>query len=59
VQVCSIERELKTDPFGMSLAEEKSLLAAVQLYLVERQHKEIASAHAYGEQCDARLDVKE
>lgn len=42
----------------MSLAEEKSLLAAVQLYLVERQHKEIASAHAYGEQCDARLDVK-
>ena len=58
VQVCAIDRELTTDPIGMSLAEGKALLAAAQQHLVNGQCQGIASAHAHCEQCDARLGFK-
>ena len=58
VQVYTIDRELTTDPLGMSLAEGKALLAAAQQHLVNGQCEGIASAHAQCEECDAKLGVK-
>lgn len=53
-----IDRELSTDPVGMSLAEGKALLAATQRYLVEHQGRSIAAAHSYCDQCESRLSIK-
>ena len=58
VQLCAIDRQLTTDPLGMSLAEGKALLAAAQQHLLNSQCQGIASAHAHCEHCDARLGVK-
>ena len=58
VELAAINRELTTDPLGMSLAEGKSVLAAAQQYLVEQQCQSIASAHAQCERCDARQRLK-
>ena len=58
VQLCAIDRQLTTDPLGMSLAEGKALLAAAQKHLLNSQCQGIASAHAHCEHCDARLGVK-
>ena len=53
-----IDRELSTDPLGMSLAKGKALLAATQRYFVEHQCRSIAAAHSFCDQCDARLSIK-
>ena len=58
VQLAAINRELTTDPLGMSLAEGKAVLAAAQQYLVARQCQSIASAHAHCERCEAMLGLK-
>ncbi|MES2944731.1 MAG: hypothetical protein V4772_17835 [Pseudomonadota bacterium] len=53
IELASIERAMTTDPRGMSLAEDKALLAAAQQLLVDSQCQGIASAHAHCERCDA------
>ena len=58
VQLASINRDLTTDPLGLSLAEGKALLAATQKYFVEQQCQSIAFAHAYCERCEAKLSLK-
>lgn len=50
VRMAVIERELTTDPIGLSLAEGKALLASAQQCLVRAQCEGIADAHSF---CDA------
>lgn len=58
VQLCAFERELTTDPIGMSLAEGKALLAAAQRYFVRGQCAGISCGHARCEVCEAKLSLK-
>ncbi len=58
VPLVTIERELTTSALGMSLAEDKGILASVQKYMVSTQCESIADAHSFCEKCEARLGVK-
>ena len=53
VRSAVMERELTTDPLGLSLAQRKGLLASAQEYLVRGQCQCIAAAYAHCEKCDA------
>ena len=58
VRLATIDRELTTDPVGLSLAEGKTILADVQDYFVQAQCLGIADAHAYCQKCETRLISK-
>jgi hypothetical protein len=57
-QLATIDRTSTTDPLGTSLAEDKTLLASAQQYLVKGQCEGFASVHAQCEHCNARLGLK-
>jgi hypothetical protein len=55
VRLATINRELSTEPIGLSLAEGKEIMATVQRYFVWAQCAGIADAHAYCDDCGKRL----
>jgi len=60
IQLAVVDREMTTNPLGLSLAEGKALLASAQQYLVPSfaQCEGIGAAHAHCEICGAGLSLK-